>query len=197
MALSDRGLPHARFAALRDDRGILAGQLSAVGGLHRSPLPRGQGGDFGVVGRDPGASGQQRGRLASAVAEAGRGAVAGPVLRGDASAVMGSGPAPGRASPDQPGRLRGALSPDGTAKPFLSSKWFGKSPRRSRCRHFGRTSRTTRRIFCIVTPRPRRNSFFSHSDSQSQPIKRPGVWGSFTVQTLDGYMPVHGESMSL
>ena len=53
-------------------------------------------------------------------------------------ARYGKCPVPGRASPCQPGRLRGALSSDGTAKPLHSSKSRSSSLRiflrLSRCR---------------------------------------------------------------
>src|SRR5271157_1181079 len=105
------GSTAAGFVTRRDDRRILAGQLPAFGGVHRAVVPRGQSYDLRRAGRDLRAAGQQRRELAGAVAEAGRGPVAGPFLRRQPCPVAGSRRAFGRAPPGEPGRLRGALTP--------------------------------------------------------------------------------------
>ena len=63
------------------------------------------------TGRNLRAAGQQRRKLAGAVAEAGRKPVAGPFLRRQPSPVAGSRRGSGRAPPGEPGRLRSALTP--------------------------------------------------------------------------------------
>jgi hypothetical protein len=105
--------------------GFALGNYLLLVELHRPALPRRQGADLGGADRDLGAAGQQRRDLASVVAEAGRRAVAGSALRGHARAVAGSGSEPGRASPDQPGRVRRTLRLGGTAKAFQGSISLG------------------------------------------------------------------------
>ena len=152
-----------------------AGQLSAFGGLHRSALSRGQGGDLGGGRHDPSSTGRQR-ELASG-------------CRSWPAVVCWDGSSRPR-DPDcgkwpsawvclgQPSWPGSRHAEAGHNRRAISRLEMPRVPRPSRTAVSAHSEPClcgiAAGILWVFTSRPRRTAFHSHPDRQRWPVRRTG-----------------------